>query len=239
MKPLVVITGASSGIGEELAKHFSEAGHALLLIARRLEKLEALNLPNTMCKRVDVTDYAEFEAAVKEAEEKYGPVDCLINNAGLMQLGQFADQDPKEWINMYDVNVKGLMYGMKTVVNGMMDRKHGTIFNISSVAGKKMFPNHSVYCGTKFAVHAMSEAVREEVSSHNIRVITIAPGAVETELLGHTTDDEIISGYEDWKKAIGGALKPEDVANSIMFAYNQPQNVCLREIVLTATGQQA
>ncbi|MFK0573731.1 SDR family oxidoreductase [Endozoicomonas sp.] len=238
-KPLVVITGASSGIGEAVAHQFSEAGHPLLLIARRLDRLEALNLPNTLCRKVDVTKREEVIAAIAEAEEVYGPVDCLVNNAGLMQLGSAHEQDPTEWDNMIDVNLKGMLYGIHAVIGKMRERKHGTIFNISSVAGIKGFPAHMAYCATKFGVHGLSETLREEVSNDSVRVVTIAPGAVETELLGHTTSDEVISGYEDWKKSIGGAIAAKDIADSISFAYNMPQNVCIRELVISATRQPA
>lgn len=235
---LVIITGASSGIGRSTAKHFSALGHPLLLLARRVENLEALGLPNTLCRKVDVTDYQQFASAVEEAESQYGPADCLVNNAGVMLLGQVNTQLPSEWQTMYNVNVIGLLNGMQTVLSKMKQRNSGTIINISSVAGKKSFANHAAYCGTKFAVHAISETVREEVAETNVRVITIAPGAVETELLSHTTSNEIIAGYEDWKKDIGGALAAEDVARSVMFAYQQPQNVCIREIALAPTRQQ-
>ncbi|MGF1787520.1 SDR family oxidoreductase [Photobacterium swingsii] len=237
-KPLVVITGASSGIGEATARHLSEQGYALLLLARRVERLEALNLPNTLCRKVDVTDVTSFKAAIEEAEAQYGKVDCLINNAGVMLLGLVHEQNPLEWQNMVNVNILGLMNGIHCVLADMKARKGGTIINISSVAGRKTFPSHAAYCGTKFAVHAMSENIREEVASEDVRVITIAPGAVETELLSHTTSEEIKAGYEDWKQYMGGILAPQDIANAISYAYNQPQNVCIREIVLAATRQQ-
>ena len=238
MKSLVVITGASSGIGEELARTFSSLGHPLLLVARRVERLEALQLPETICAKVDVTDAAAFKAAVESAEEKYGAVDLLVNNAGVMQLGQIDTQDASEWKTMYDVNVLGLLNGMQTVLAGMKERQTGTVINISSIAGKKTFGNHAAYCGTKFAVHAISENVREEVASSNVRVITIAPGAVETELLSHTTSQDIIDGYQDWKETMGGVLAAVDVANAVSFAYAQPQNVCIREIALAPTKQE-
>lgn len=237
-KPLVVITGASSGIGEAIARQLSDQGHPLLLLARRLERMEALDLPNAMCRPVDVTDRAAIQAAITEAEAQFGPVDCLVNNAGVMLLGQAADQDPAEWDTMVDVNVKGLLNGIHCVVKSMQERKSGTIINISSVAGIKGFPNHVAYCGTKFAVHGLSETLREEVANDNVRVIIIAPGAVETELLSHTTSKEIKTGYEEWKTSIGGAIAPEDIANCVSFAYNQPQNVCVREVVVAATRQQ-
>lgn len=240
VKPLVVITGASSGIGLATAKLLSDEGHSLLLLARRTEPMKQLNLPNTLCKSVDVTDRTAFVDAVREAEQQFGPVDALVNNAGVMLLGAMATQSPEEWERMLDINVKGLLNGIHAVTAGMVDRKQGTIINISSIAGRKTFPNHVAYVGTKFAVHGISENLREELSPHGVRVITIAPGAVETALLSHTTDENIKSGYQAWKQDMGGVvLSAEDVANTIRFAYAQPQNVCIREIVLAATRQQA
>lgn len=239
-KPLVVITGASSGIGMATAKRLSAAGHSLLLLARRTAPMEQLSLPDTLCKAVDVTDREAFMSAVNEAEQKFGPVDALINNAGVMLLGHMATQDPAEWDRMLDTNVKGLLNGIHAVTAGMVARKQGTIINISSIAGRKTFPNHVAYVGTKFAVHGISENLREELSPYGVRVITIAPGAVETELLSHTSDEEIKTGYQAWKQEMGGVvLSAEDVAGSIQFAYDQPQHVCIREIVLAATRQQA
>ncbi|TOD52750.1 SDR family oxidoreductase [Vibrio parahaemolyticus] len=238
MKKLVVITGASSGIGEAIARRFSEEGHPLLLVARRVERLEALNLPNTLCEKVDVTDQASLITAIEKAEAQFGPADVLVNNAGVMLLGQIDTQDAAEWKRMFDVNVLGLLNGIHSVLASMEARNSGTIINISSIAGKKTFPDHAAYCGTKFAVHAISENVREEVAASNVRVTTIAPGAVETELLSHTTSQDIKDGYDAWKVDMGGVLAADDVARAVMFAYQQPQNVCIREIALAPTKQQ-
>ncbi|EJC6856648.1 SDR family oxidoreductase [Vibrio parahaemolyticus] len=238
MKKLVVITGASSGIGEAIARRFSEEGHPLLLVARRVERLEALNLPNTLCEKVDVTDQASLITAIEKAEAQFGPADVLVNNAGVMLLGQIDTQGAAEWKRMFDVNVLGLLNGMHSVLASMKARNSGTIINISSIAGKKTFPDHAAYCGTKFAVHAISENVREEVAASNVRVTTIAPGAVETELLSHTTSQDIKDGYDAWKVDMGGVLAADDVARAVMFAYQQPQNVCIREIALAPTKQQ-
>ncbi|MEM9631055.1 MAG: SDR family oxidoreductase [Pseudomonadota bacterium] len=237
-KPLIVITGASSGIGAAMAKRFSAEGHPLLLLARRAEKLEALGLPDTLCRKVDVTDTDELKSAIAEAEKQYGPVDCLINNAGLMLLGQIDSQAPSEWQKMFDVNVMALLNGMQVVLEGMKARNHGTILNVSSIAGKKSFPNHAAYVGTKFAVSAISENVREEVADTGVRVMAICPGAVETELLGHTTRQDIVDGYQDWKEAMGGALHADDIARTAVFMYCQPQGVNIRDVVITATRQQ-
>ncbi|SMY17529.1 SDR family oxidoreductase [Photobacterium aquimaris] len=237
-KSLVVITGASSGIGEATARKLSAEGYPLLLLARRVEQMEALNLPNTLCRQVDVTDVQAIAAAVAEAEQQFGPVDCLINNAGMMLLGLADEQDPAEWQTMFNVNVMGMLNGIHVVLAKMKARKSGTVINISSIAGRKTFPNHAAYCGTKFAVHAITENIREEVADDNVRFITIAPGAVETELLTHTSSEAIKAGYEEWKQGMGGVIAPQDIANAISYAYNQPQNLCIREIVLAATRQQ-
>ncbi|MBA4710171.1 SDR family oxidoreductase [Aquitalea aquatica] len=237
--PLIIISGASSGIGAATARLLSSHGHPLLLLARRLERLQALQLPHTLCRAVDITDRAAVLQAVAEAEQQFGPADAIVNNAGVMLLGTMTQQDPAEWERMLEVNVKGLLNGIHAVLQGMVARRHGTIINVSSIAGRKTFPGHVAYCGSKFAVHAISENLREEVAGHNVRVITIAPGAVETELLSHTSDEAIKQGYQQWKQEMGGVLAAEDVAETIRFAYQQPQRVAIREIVLAATGQQA
>ncbi|GAL13579.1 oxidoreductase [Vibrio astriarenae] len=162
----------------------------------------------------------------------------MVNNAGCMLLGQIDTQDASEWKRMFDVNVLGLLNGMQSVLTPMISNNSGTIINISSIAGKKTFPNHAAYCGTKFAVHAISENVREEVAAANVRVTTIAPGAVETELLSHTSSQDIKDGYDSWKEEMGGVLAADDIARVVEFAYNQPQNVCVREIALAPTKQQ-
>ncbi|MFD8207113.1 SDR family oxidoreductase [Streptomyces sp. NPDC059695] len=236
---VIVITGASSGIGAATARLMSGLGHPLLLLARRVDRLEQLDLPDTMCRRVDVTDRAAVEQAVHEAEERYGPVEALVNNAGAMLLGRIVDQPVDEWDRMIDLNIKGVLYCTRAVLPGMVARGSGTVINVSSVAGRKTFPNHTAYVATKFAVHALSENLREEVSVKGVRVVTIAPGAVETELLSHTSDEQIKRDYEAWKTSAGGALAPEVVAEAIVYAYRQPPNVTVREIVIAATGQEA
>lgn len=238
MKKLVIITGASSGIGEATAKLLSSQGHPLLLLARRVEKMEALNLPNTLCRKVDILDLESFQSAIKEAEEKFGPADCLINNAGVMLLGKPESQSVSEWNQMVDVNIKGLLNGIHLVLKSMMSRNTGTIINISSIAGRKTFGNHAIYCGTKFAVHAISESIRSEVASSNVRVSIVAPGVVETELLGHTTNTGIVDNYNQMKKEMGETLQSEDIARSIAHIYSLPQRICIREIVIGPTQQE-
>jgi NADP-dependent 3-hydroxy acid dehydrogenase YdfG len=240
LKKLITITGASSGFGLEMAKAFSKEGYPLLLLARRIEKMEALHLPNTLCKKVDVTDRDTFERAIQEAEALYGPVDLLVNNAGVMLLGDLATQDPQEWKRMLDVNLIGLMNGMQLVIDGMKSRNCGTIINLSSIAGMQPFPNHAAYCASKYGVRGLTQTARMELSPFNVRVIAIEPGAVSTELLQHTTDENIIAGYNEWKENVGAInITAADVANTIKFAYELPQGVLLREIVITDTKQDA
>lgn len=235
---LVVITGASSGFGMEMAKKFHSEGKPLLLLARRLQPMEALGFDNVMIRSVDVTCADQVRDAVAEAEDVYGPVQLLVNNAGVMQLGNLWDQDPHEWETMMNVNVGGVLNGIRAVINGMIEREEGTIINISSIAGFKTFTNHAVYSATKFGVHALTETLRNEVSGSNIRVLLVSPGAAETELLSHTTDKEIKDGYEKWKETMGGkSMDPKYVAEVVSMMANMPQEVSIREVVIAPTKQ--
>lgn len=237
-KKLIAITGASSGIGAATAKAFSEAGYPLLLMARRVELMEAMNLPNAICKEVDVLDLEGMKAAISEAEDAHGEVDCMINNAGVMINGKPQSQDPEDWQKMLDVNIRGVLNGIHLVLKDMVERQSGTIINMGSIAGIKTFPDHTVYCGTKFAVHAITENIREEVSGSKVRLINIAPGMVYTELLDHGCEEEARKGWMDYAEQIGGALKPDSIAQSVLFSYQMPQEVCVREIVICPTGQE-
>lgn len=237
---LIVITGASSGFGSEIAKLFNAAGNPLLLLGRREEKIKSLplNFDNVMTRSVDVTDKIDFQNAITDAQSMYGAVDLLVNNAGVMLLGNVLKQDPVEWQTMLDTNVMGVLNGMQIVLPQMTARQGGTVINISSLAGKKTFVNHAAYVASKFGVHGLSETVREEVSVKNVRVAMIAPGAAETELLTHVTDDDALKDYENWKQTMGGiALNPKHVADAVKFIYDMPQNVNIREIDIAATRQ--
>jgi len=239
-KKLVVITGASSGFGLEMAKEFAKDGYPLLLLARRVDKMEDLNLANTICRKVDVTNKAVFEAAVREAEAIYGKTELMINNAGVMLLGDIATQNLEEWKTMLDVNVLGVMNGMQIVMNDMKSRKSGTIINVSSIAGVQPFGNHGAYCASKFGVTGLTRVARGEMSPFNVRVLSIMPGAVKTELLDHTTDQSIIDGYNQWKESVGAVnITANDVAQTIKYAFELPQSVSLREIIITDTMQDA
>ena len=236
-KPLVAITGASSGLGEAAARAFSEAGHPVLLMARRWERMQALGLPRAMCKQVDVRDRAAIAAAVAAAEAEYGPVDMMFANAGIARLADIGAQNPAEWDEMIDINAKGVMNSVHAVMAGMMARRRGTLFMMSSIAGRKVYPDHTVYCGTKFFVHAVSESLREYLSAYDVRVVVISPGIIETEVLDHVTDPTTLANYKANKSAIEGGIGPEHVAGLMLHAYNLPQRALVQEICITPTRQ--
>lgn len=239
---LIVITGASSGFGYEMAKLFNSKGYSLLLLARREDRLKEitaeLNSENVMYAKVDVTDFNSMQTAIAAAEAKFGPVDLLVNNAGTMLLGDVLNQDRNEWQTMLDVNVTGVLNGIQIVAPQMKEAKTGTIINVSSLAGVKTFGNHAAYSASKFGVHGITETVRQELSPFNVRVATISPGAAETELLSHTSSQEIKDGYVDWKQTMGGSsMDPKAVANSVLYMYELPQNVNIRELQIAPTMQ--
>ncbi|MCW2640882.1 MAG: oxidoreductase [Dactylosporangium sp.] len=237
MRPLTIVTGASSGIGAAIAVEFSRAGYPLLLVARRGDRLAQLGLDRALCKAVDVTDRPAFEAAVAEAEAQYGPPDLLVNNAGVMPLGTISDQPAEEWRRAFDVNCLALLEATQIVLPGMVKRQRGTVVNVSSLAGRNIYANHMAYSGTKFAVHAMTENMRREHAADNIRFQLLSPGIVETELLQGTRSDAIKDSYTASKRSIGGGLAAESVARAVRYAYELPQDVCIREIVMAPTRQ--
>ncbi|ACU78507.1 SDR family oxidoreductase [Mycoplasma mycoides] len=237
MKPLVVITGASSGIGLACAKYFSNKGYPLLILARRKEILDNLNLPNTITAKVDVRDFNQLNDAVKKAESIYGPVDLLINNAGIMPMDQYVDQSLEDKYNTLDVNIKGVINGMDAVLKSMLKQNHGTIINISSVAGRYTYADHSIYNGSKFAVNAITEQVRRELSDTNIRFSLIEPAIVDTNLLSTTKNQKILDSYIARKNSLNGGLKPEQLAEVIYYIYSLPQDVVIPELMISHTNQ--
>lgn len=241
-KPLIIITGASSGFGAKTAEIFNQKGFPLLLIARRVEKIKqlSLNFENILIENIDVTQINELNAAIKKAESIYGPADLLVNNAGVMLLGNITEQDESEWQTMLQTNVIGVLNGMKSVLGNMTKRNQGTIINVSSIAGYKAFVDHAAYAASKFGVHGLTETIRQEVADSNVRVSLVSPGAAETELLTHVTNEKSLSDYNSWKESMGGlTLDPAKVAETIFFIYNMPQEVTIREISIAATKQQA
>ncbi|MFI0842974.1 SDR family oxidoreductase [Mesorhizobium sp. IMUNJ 23232] len=236
-KPLVAITGASSGIGEAAARAFSAAGHPVLLMARRLDRLNALGLPNAVIRQVDVRDRVALARAVADAEAEHGPVDMMFANAGIARLGDIGRQPPEDWDEMIDINTKGVMNSVHAVMSGMMARRQGTLVMMSSIAGRKVYPDHTVYCGTKFFVHAISESLREYLAPHDVRVIVVSPGIIDTEVLDGVRDETTLANYKANKQAIGGGISADVVAKLILDAYELPQRAIVQEIVITPTRQ--
>lgn len=237
MKKLIAITGASSGIGEATARPFAAAGYPLLLIARRIDRLQAMGLPHAHLAQVDVRDREGLARAVAEAEALYGPVDMMFANAGVARLGDIASQPPEDWDEMIDINTKGVMNAVHAVMAGMIARREGTLVMMSSIAGRKVYPDHTVYCGTKFFVHAVSESLRGYLAPHGVRVIVVSPGIIDTEVLDGVRDPKTLAAYRANKAAIGGGIPAETVAGLILNACQLPNRELVQEIVITPTGQ--
>ena len=179
----------------------------------------------------------EINAAVAEAEALHGPVDMMFANAGIARLADIGRQPPEDWDEMIDINTKGVLNSVHAVMAGMMARRSGTLVMMSSIAGRKVYPDHTVYCGTKFFVHAVSESLREYLSGYDVRVIVISPGVIETEVLSGVLDAETLANYKANKVKMGGGIGPEHVADLILNAYNLPQKALVQEICLTPTRQ--
>ncbi|RTY60455.1 SDR family oxidoreductase [Pantoea sp. YU22] len=239
---VIVITGASSGLGECTARHLSALGAILVLGARRTERLQTLVTElekqggKAIAVATNVTRKEQVEALIKTAVEKFGRVDVLLNNAGLMQQSRLDSLKTDEWDNMIDVNLKGTLYGIAAVLPYMQAQKSGHIINVSSVAGHKVTPAGSVYCATKHAVRAISEGLRSEVKEWNLRTTIISPGAVATELTDHITEKEIGQGMRDFYKQ--HAVGPDSFARIVEFALSQPAEVDINEILYRPTSQE-
>ncbi len=238
----IVITGGSSGIGEATARLLAQRGARVLLTARRVNKLEAIQRDlasaghSVEIYELDVTNRQAVEQAKSYALEKFGAIDVWINNAGLMPLSYLDKLHIDEWDRMVDVNIKGVLYGIAAALPVMISQNSGHIINISSVAGHKVGMGGAVYSGTKFAVRAITEGIRMEVSgSKHIRATIISPGLVETELLATITDQDALSALS--ARVAGAPLSSVDIANAIAYAIEQPENVSVNEIILRPTEQ--
>src|SRR5574337_1646367 len=198
---VVVITGASSGLGEAAARHLAKGGARLVLGARRLDRLKAiakeLSLGDGGVLETDVTKRREVERLVARAIEAHGRVDVIINNAGLMPNSFLERLHVEEWDQMIDVNIKGVLYGIAAVLPRMIAQKSGHVINVASVAGHKVGPGSAVYAATKHAVRVISEGLRQEVKPYNIRSTIISPGAVDTELPGSVTEEDVSGNIDD------------------------------------------
>jgi NADP-dependent 3-hydroxy acid dehydrogenase YdfG len=237
---VAVVTGASSGIGEATARALSQAGAAVALGARRADRIEAiadsLDGP-TFVRDVDVSDEEQATGFVQDAAGELGGLHILVNNAGLMLLGPVTDQTTEDWRRMIGVNLLGLLYCTHAALPLIAANGGGDVVNISSVAGRRADAGAAVYNATKFGVHAFSEALRQEALHQKIRVTTVAPGFVETELQGHNTNPVVRRATERSREQIGEVLKAEDIAHEIVHAVSLPSHVCVNEIVVRPTGQ--
>ena len=240
---VVIITGASSGIGYATALKLSKAGAKIAIGARRVEKLEELakqitnNGGEVFYQKLDVTKREECENFAKAVLQKWNSIDILVNNAGLMPLSFFKSLKFDEWDRMVDVNIKGVLYTTGAVITHMKEKKSGHIVNLSSVAGRIVFPAGSVYCATKHAVAAFSEGLRQEFSVRsNIRVTSIEPGVVATELNDTITDESLKGFVENTKKM--EALQADDIANAILYVVDSPNHVNVNEILIRPTTQE-
>lgn len=237
---VVIITGASSGLGEATARRLAENGAKLMLAARREERLQDLvteinnNGGTAKYQVTDVTDRSQVEALAKATKDAYGQIDVLVNNAGLMPLSPLAETKIDEWEQMVDVNIKGVLYNIAAVMPVMLQQESGHIINLSSVAGHKVFPGGTVYCATKFAVKAISEGIRAE-SDGKIRSTNISPGAVDTELTSTISHEESAKMAEE---LYGIAIAPDAIARAITYAIEQPGDVDINEMIIRPTKQE-
>ncbi len=240
----MAITGASSGIGEATALALAREGAAVALAARREDRIGELagriesDGGSAAAITTDVSREDEARAFVDGARERLGRLDILVNNAGLMLLGPVEGADTDEWRRMVDVNLLGLLYCTHAALPAMREQGGGHIVNVSSVAGRVANAGSAVYNLTKFGVHAFSEGLRQEALHAGVRVTTIAPGFVETELQGHNTNPAVLEGTEKMRTKIGEVLRAEDIADAILYAVAQPERVDINEILVRPTGQQ-
>jgi NADP-dependent 3-hydroxy acid dehydrogenase YdfG len=235
---VVVITGASSGLGEAAARLLAQNGAKLVLGARRLDRLQALAkelaLSESAVVQTDVVKREEVQRLVDRAVELHGRIDVLINNAGLMPSSFLERLHVEEWDRMIDVNIKGVLYGIAAALPRMTAQKRGHIINVASVAGHKVGPGGAVYAATKHAVRVISEGLRQEVKPYNIRTTIISPGAVATQLTQTITDPTVAAGMQ---KTYEIAIPPDSFARAVAFAMSQPEDVDINEILFRPTAQ--
>jgi NADP-dependent 3-hydroxy acid dehydrogenase YdfG len=235
---VVLITGASSGIGEATARLLAQKGLRVVLGARRTDRLEAIAAEIrdkggiAASHSLDVTSLEEMQAFVEFAKNKFGRVDVVVNNAGLMPLAKLEALKIDEWNRMIDVNIRGVLHGIAATLPLFKQQQSGQFVNLSSIGGHNVYPTAAVYCATKFAVWAISEGLRQE--STNIRVTVISPGVTQTELASTTTDAEAAQWLAEYREAV---IPAEAIARAIAFAIEQPADVDVNEIVVRPIGQ--
>jgi NADP-dependent 3-hydroxy acid dehydrogenase YdfG len=239
---VVVITGASSGLGEAAARHLSALGASLVLGARRFDRLRSLADELTtrdgkaLAVETDVTRADQVKALVDAAVRTYGRIDVMINNAGLMPQSLLERLKIDEWDRMIDVNIKGVLYGIAAALPPMKTQKSGHFINVSSVAGHKVRPGGTVYSATKHAVRVISEGLRQEVKPYNIRTTVISPGAVDTDLPDTITDPDVAVAMRKFYDEM--AIPADSFARAVVFAMSQPEDVDVNEILFRPTRQE-
>ncbi|WP_299008844.1 SDR family oxidoreductase [uncultured Caulobacter sp.] len=237
MDKVVLVTGASSGIGEGIARELAAAGAKVMLGARRTDRLDVLADELTAAggdvraRALDVTDRASVEAFAEAARQAWGRVDVIVNNAGVMPLSPMASLKVDEWERMIDVNIKGVLYGVASVLPEMTARGSGHIINIASIGALSVVPTAAVYCATKYAVRAISDGLRQENAA--LRVTCVMPGVVESELASTITDPVAAEAMERYRAI---ALKPDAIARAVRYAIEQPDDVDVNEIVVRPTA---
>jgi len=234
---VVLITGASSGIGEATARLLAAQGHRVYVGARRTDRLETLvqeiraNGGTAAFRALDVTSAEDMRDFVRGAEAAYGQVDVIVNNAGVMPLSPLNSLKVDEWNRMIDVNIRGVLHGIAAVLPGMERQGHGQVINVSSIGGLAVSPTAAVYCATKFAVRAISDGLRQE--TNKIRVTVVCPGVVESELADTITDDTARVAMQSFRRV---ALHPDAIARAIAYAIEQPDDVDVSEVVVRPTA---
>ncbi|MFX0567125.1 SDR family oxidoreductase [Kosakonia cowanii] len=231
-RKIILLTGASSGIGEATARRLVQAGHHLVIGARRIERLQTLRdeLGNIDCLAIDVTQAEDLAKMAQFALQQHGRIDVLINNAGVMPLSPLAALKMEEWRQTIDVNVHGVLNGIAAVLPTMQLQRAGQIINVASIGAHAVFPLSAVYCASKFAVRAISDGLRQE--SDYIRVTVVSPGVVASELADHITDASAKASMEGFRRI---ALPAEAIADAIAWSIEQPDSVDVSEIIVRHT----
>lgn len=239
---VVIIAGASSGIGEATVRRLAIEGANLIIGARREDKLKELakSLPDAAIeyRAADVTKPEDMESLAKMALDKYGWIDAIFNNAGVMPTANLSEVRREEWKMMLDINIMGVLNGIAAVLPVMREQKSGHILSTDSVAGHVVYPGSAVYCGTKFAVRAIMEGLRQEERENNIRSTIISPGLVNTELYKTISDKEFGEALKNASAIPGIGLTADNVADAVVFALGAPDTVAVSEIIIRPTNQQ-
>jgi NADP-dependent 3-hydroxy acid dehydrogenase YdfG len=238
---VIVITGASSGLGEAAALHLARKGALIVLGARRADRIEAIAKQVTesggkaLAVATDVTDLEQVKALVDAAVKTFGRIDVMVNNAGLMPHSLLEKLRVEDWNRMIDVNIKGVLHGIAAALPYFKEQKSGQFVNVSSVAGHKVGVGNAVYCATKYAVRALSEGLRQEVKGYNLRTTIVSPGAVATELPDSITEPEMAKGIHEFYEQY--AIPADSFARAVAFAIEQPEEVDINEILFRPTAQ--